>query len=289
MERFSRLFILITLCTATMFADASYNEVTRFTGGTMVDMLRNLAASPIGRFAGHGMSNALQDQTSTVYIKGSKMARVGQTSTTIIDLDAGTITTIQNEHRTYSVMTFDQMQEAMSRGQRGRPVSDIKFDIKVEPTTNTKMIDGQTATETLSTLTATSPDANGATMVVHADYWMVPDESGSNEIREFTRKLATRYQGMAEGNPMMGAASKGISAAIAEGMKRGGYPVQIKTTISGVSSPMAGMTGRSGGNSGDPNAPFLIMESQYSNFASGPVDDSRFAIPEGYKNKTRER
>lgn len=255
----------------------------------MVDLLHNLSASPIGRFAGHGMSNAFQDQTSTVYIKGSRMARIGQSNSTIIDLDAGTITTIQNERRTYSVMTFDQMQQAMARSQRGQPAGDIKFDIKVEQTNNTKTIDGQTATETLSTLTATSPDANGATMVVHADYWMVPDESGSNEIREFHRKLASKYQGIAQGNPMMGAAAKGLSAAVAEGMKKGGYPVQMKTTISGVSSPMTGMTGRSGGNNGDPNAPFLITESQYSNFATGPVDDSKFAIPDGYKNQTRER
>ena len=253
----------------------------------MVEMLRNLAASPMGRLAGHSMTNALQDQNSTVYIKGSKMARLGQNSSSIVDLDAGTITAIQNEKRTYSVMTFDQMQQAMSRAQHGQPAGDMKFDIKVQPTSNTKVIDGQTATETLTTLTATSPDANGATMVVNADYWMVPDEPGANDIREFHRKLAAKYQGMLEGNPMMGAASKGISAAMLESMKSGGYPVQMKTTISGVSSPMGRMGGGSGG--GDPNAPFLIMESQYSNFSSGSVDDSKFSIPDGYKNRTRER
>jgi hypothetical protein len=153
---------------------------------------------------------------------------------------------------------------------------------------NTKTIDGQTATETLSTLTATSPDANGATMVVHSDYWTVPDEPGANDIREFHRKLAARYQGVLGGNPMMGAASKGISAAMVESMKGGGYPVQMKMEISGVSSPMAGMMGGSGGGS-DPNAPFLVMESQYSNFAAGSVDDSKFAVPDGYKLQTHDR
>lgn len=287
MYRFFQLSILIAVGSAALLADASYSETTRFTGGTIVDMVHNLAASPMGRIAGHGMGKAFQDQHSTVYIKGSKMAHIGEATSTIIDVDAGTITSIQNERHTYSVMTFDQMEKMMNRGQHGQPAGDMKFDIKVQPTSNTKTIDGQTATETLSTLTATSPDANGATMVVHSDYWTVPDEAGANDIREFHRKLAAKYQGVLGGNPMMGAASKGISAAMVESMKGGGYPVQTKTEISGVSSPMAGMMGQSGG--GDPNAPFLVMESQYSNFAVGSVDDSKFAIPEGYKLQTRER
>lgn len=249
-------------------------------------MIRNMAASPMGRFAGRGMGNAFQDQHSTIYIKGSKMARVSDASSTIIDLDAGTITNVQNDRHTYSVRTFDQMQQIMDRGQHGQPASDIKFDIKVQPTGNTKSIDGQTATETLATLTATSPDANGATMVVHSDYWTVPDEPGASDIREFYRKLSAKYQGIMGGNPIMGAASKGISAAMQESMKTGGHPVQTKTEISGVSSPMTAM-GRSGGG-GDPNAPFIVMESQYSNFSSSPVDDSKFSIPDGYKSQSRE-
>jgi hypothetical protein len=269
-----------------LLADGSYTETTRYTGGSMVEMMHNLASSPIGRFAGHGMSNALQDQTSTVYIKGAKMARIGQTTSTIIDLDAGTITTIQNEKRTYSVMTFDQLQQNMNRGQKGGAGGDIKFDVKVQQTGNTKSIDGQTATETLSTLTATSPDANGATMVVHSDYWIVPNEPGADDIREFHRKLAAKYQGILQANPMMGAASKGISAATAESMKTG-YPVQTKIDVSGVSSPMSGMTGRSG--AGDSGGPFLVMETQYSNFSSSPVDDSKFTVPADYKNQPRAR
>jgi hypothetical protein len=286
MYRFFQLFIVTALASAALLADASYSETTRFTGGTLVDMMRNMAASPMGRFAGRGMGNAFRDQHSTVFIKGSKMARIGEASSMIIDVDAGTITSIQNEPHTYSVMTFDQMQRSMNRAQHGQPAGDIKFDIKVQPTGNTKSIDGQTATETLATLTAISPDANGATMVVHSDYWGVPDEPGANDIREFYRKLAAKYQGALGGNPMMGAASKGISAAMMESMK-GGYPVQMKTEISGVSSPMAAMMGRSGG--GDPNAPFLVMESQYSNFSSGSVDDSKFTVPDGYKLQTHER
>jgi hypothetical protein len=125
-------------------------------------------------------------------------------------------------------------------------------------------------------------------MVVHADSWMVPDKPGANEIREFQQKLATKFQGILGASPMMGAASKGISAATIESLKAGGYPVQTKTEISGVSSPMGAMTGRSGGG-GDPNAPFLVTESQYSNFSSGPVDDSKFVVPDGYKNQTHGR
>jgi hypothetical protein len=79
---------------------------------------------------------------------------------------------------------------------------------------------------------------------------------------------------------MLGGASTGINAAMKEAMKQNGYPLLTDVEVSGVSSPMAGMMGKS---DSDPNAPAIQMETQNSNFTTGGVDDSKFSIPAGYK------
>ena len=106
------------------------------------------------------MGRALQDHTSTVYLKGNKMAHIGPDASTIIDLDAGTLTTIDNQHRSYTTMTFDEMNQRMKEAQEkmsrhgGNGGADIHFDVKVDDTGKTKTIDGKTAKEYVMTMTA---------------------------------------------------------------------------------------------------------------------------------------
>ena len=47
-------------------------------------------------------------------IHGGRMVQANPHSTEIIDLDAQTITNIDHDKRSYSVMTFQQMQQAMA-------------------------------------------------------------------------------------------------------------------------------------------------------------------------------
>jgi hypothetical protein len=92
-------------------------------------------------------------------------------------------------------------------------------------------------------------------------------------------------------NPMMGTASSGLNQLSKETLKMDGYPVTQEVTVSGVQSPMSPMMAmRNGGQeNSDPNAPFLIMNTESNSFSNGTVSDSVFQIPAGYKEQKGRR
>lgn len=284
-----RVGVLTALATGCLLADVTYTETTKFTGGTLLEMTQRMASNPImGRLAGGSLKSAFQDQTSTVFVKGAKMARVGTAISTIFDLDAGTVTTINNEKHTYSVETFEelhqhmeQMQQRMNRGKGG----DLQFDVKVDKTGKTRTVGGQTASESLMTLTAKNSDAQGQ-MIVKVDAWLVPPSSTTKELVDFHRRLAEKFAYAFAGAPSLGPAAGGMSAAAREIQKLDGYPVLTETAVSGVSSPM---TAAMGGSASDPNAPLIRTETEMGSIASRPVDDSKFAVPAGFKQEKSRR
>lgn len=291
MNRLFGAVVLSGLAASCLFADVSYNETMKYTGGTMVEMLHNMANMPlVGRMAGGGLKAALQDQNYTIYIKGSKMARLGGLSSSIYDLDAGTITIINNEKRTFTVQTFDElrermekMQERMNHGQG----ANLDFDIKSENTGEKRDINGQTATGVVITMTAKSASAGGQ-MVIKTHAWLVPPDAAMREATDYSKRLAEKFQYAFSGfSPALGGAGRGISAAMKEAMKQNGYPIVTDIEVSGVSSPMQGMTGQD--NSSNPNAPAIQMETQTSNFSAGSVDDSKFNVPSDYKQEKPRR
>lgn len=286
MNRFFGLAVLAGLGASCLFGDVTYNETVKYTGGTLLDMVHRMASMPmIGRMAGGGLKNAFQDENYTIYIKGAKMARLGGMFSSIYDLDAGTITTINNEKKTYTVQTFDELRQQMERAQERMhhgQASNIDFDMKVEHTGQKRDINGQTATETLMTMTAKTSGAQGQ-MVVKVHTWLVPADPAMHEAVDYSKRLAQKFQYAFAGfSPMLGGASTGINAAMKEAMNQNGYPLLTDVEVSGVSSPMAGMMGKS---DSDPNAPAIQMETQNSNFTTGSVDDSKFTVPAGYKQQ----
>ena len=91
------------------FADVSYQETTQVTGGSLMGMLK---------MAGSFSSQAKQlaaPVTSTVMIHGGRMLHSNPHSTEIIDLDQQTITSIDHDKRTYSVVTFQEIQDQMAK------------------------------------------------------------------------------------------------------------------------------------------------------------------------------
>jgi hypothetical protein len=273
LRSFLRLGLVATVAASSLFADVTYDQTVKFTGGTVLDIAKMMAKNPMmGRKGGANMAAAFQDQTFTVYIKGSKMARIGPNASTITDLDAGTMTTINHQTHTYTTRTFDEMRQqfaAMQHGQSG----DMQFDVKADKTGKTQDIDGQTATETILTLKALPGSAN-AQMIVKVDEWLVTATASTREVVDYLKRLSEKFSLALGGMPGMGSAASGISAAMKEGLNLDGYPAMSKMEISGVNAPMMG--------SGDANAPFLMTETHSSHFVSGPVDDAKFAVPAGY-------
>jgi hypothetical protein len=71
--------------TGLCFADASYQETTQVTGGTMVDQLKSVSFLK-------SMNNMFAPTTTTM-VHGNQKAVVSKDSTEITDLDKETITT----------------------------------------------------------------------------------------------------------------------------------------------------------------------------------------------------
>ena len=100
------------------FADVSYQETTQITGGSLQGMLK---------LAGAFSSQAKQanaPMTSTVALHGNRMVRSNPHTTEIIDLDQQAMTFIDHDKHTYSVVTFQQMQQAMADAAAKAKVAD---------------------------------------------------------------------------------------------------------------------------------------------------------------------
>lgn len=179
------------------FADVSYQETMKLTGGSMMGMVK---------MAGMFSSQAKQltaPTTSTVMIHGGQMVTSNPHSTSIIDLDQQTITEIDHDKHTYSVVTFQQMQQAMTdaaakmnKSKGSQPAAgdpQMKFTAHVTNTGATREIDGQTAKEALLTIvmtpTSNDPNMKGG-MAATSEMWLVKEEPGMAELRRFNERMA---------------------------------------------------------------------------------------------------
>jgi hypothetical protein len=203
---------IIFLASRFTFADASYQETTQITGGSMVAPLKSMS------FLSKSMRDMLAPTTTTTMIHGNQKAVVSKDFTEITDLDKETVTHIDNLHKTYTVVTFAQMRQAFQQmpkqmqqaqdqakqaqqQQPQQPKSDLKtsFDVSVKNTGVSKEINGLTAQEQLVTLQmhVTDPNApptqtSAVTYVVTTDAWISPDPPEVKEIQDFDKRFGQK-------------------------------------------------------------------------------------------------
>jgi hypothetical protein len=205
---------VILLGNRFMFADASYQETTQVTGGSMVDSLKSVS------FLSKSMSNMFAPMTTTTMVHGNQKAVVGKDSIEITDLDRETITRIDNIHKTYTVTTFAQMRQAIAnmpkqmeqaqeqvkqaQAQQAaqQPKTDLKtsFDVSAKNTGVTKEVNGLTAQEQVVTMQMhiTDPNAppteavNSITYVITTDTWIAPDPPEVKEIQDFDMRMGQK-------------------------------------------------------------------------------------------------
>ena len=204
---------VILLASQCMFADASYQETSQITGGTMVDQLKSIS------FLGKTMSNMFAPTNTLTMVHGNQKAVVSKDSTEITDLDKQTITHIDTVHKTYTVTTFAQMRQAFANmpkqmeqaqqqmkqaqaQQPQQPKTDLKtsFDVSANNTGVTKEVNGLTAQEQVVTMQMhiTDPNAppteavNSMTYVVTTDAWIAPDPPEVKEIQEFDKRFGEK-------------------------------------------------------------------------------------------------
>jgi hypothetical protein len=254
--------LALGLCLAVQtsaFADFQYSETTKVTGGSLVDM-----AKFASRF-GKGGKPITDPTTSSVYVKGNKMARVNPDNAEIIDLDAETITRIDTAKKEYSVTTFQELKQAMEAAMQKaqqqqaqmpqqQPANnipaDLKFKVAVNNTGATKDVVGMSASESILKMTATATDQQTqqtGTFGITNDMWMVQEIPGYQEVRDFNKRMAEKMGSMFSGSvppsmmrPGMGA---GMSDMANEMSKIKGTPVsqviRMGSTTDGTAVPAA--------------------------------------------------
>lgn len=310
----------LALAAAPMWADFSYQETSKITGGMMAGVMK---------FAGVFSKQAREPMQATVAVKGNRLAHRSAMHSSIIDLDKQTITEIDMQKKTYSVMTFEQMKqmlEEMSKKMHEQN-SDGQMDLKVSAnaTGNTKQIAGYDAKEMLVKIEMQGTDnKTGQTggMVVATDLWIAPIVQGYTEMRDFYKKMAAELNWTPGGNMFMSRpdVAKGMAQAQKEIASLDGTPVYQTMTMgpqgmqpaSGAApaaeqqppqqqqSERPSIAGALGGHFGlgrkksqpaqqeqqqpkSGQGTLLEMTTEYSNFSSAAADPSLFEIPAGFK------
>ncbi len=205
-SRLCAVLILFISIPSFVFADYTYQETTQITGGSLVSMMKMA-----GMFS--SQARKMGDPiVSTIYIKDNRMARVSSDSIEIIDLDKETITNIDTAKHTYTVMTFQQMRDAMMRAREeaqkrqaehpsqapAKPdASDVKmsFDVKVRKTGAEKEVSGLNSKEAILTMVMNATDQKTqqtGSMAITNDMWLVPEIPGYDQVRDFYKRMAEK-------------------------------------------------------------------------------------------------
>jgi hypothetical protein len=218
---------IVSLLSGVAYADASYEQTSQITGGTLTDVIRSVS------FLGKATKELLAPTNSLTMVHGNQKAVINKSSTEIIDLDKETLTHIDTEKKTYSVMTFAQMRQAvanmMKKMQQAppqqapgaqQPKSDLKtsFEVAVKNTGVSKTVNGLNAQEQVVEMQMHVTDPNGAgteaqntaTYTVTTDAWISPDPPEVKEIQAFDLRMGKK---MSEGVDLSAFAKPGGAGA----------------------------------------------------------------------------
>jgi hypothetical protein len=246
--------ILVGLTVPSVYADFTYESTTKITGGALVGMMKMA-----GTFS-KDARKSMDPVASTTSIKGNRMVHRTADSASIIDLDKETITHIDYARKTYSVMTFAQMKQAMDemsqkmqqqKGGGSQAQLDTKFDMKLNDTGNTKTINGNSAHEVIMTMTMQGADAQSGAkggMDMVTDMWIAPKVAGYDQVREFQKRMSKKIAWMPGSNPMINRPDmqRAMAEMYKEGSKMDGMPVYETIKMGGK---MEGMPDSSSGQS----------------------------------------
>ena len=261
------LLLALPVPAALQATDYTYQQTTQLTGGSLLHMMKSVGF--ISSQARH-MGDPI---VSTIYLKDNRLANVSPESIEIIDLDKETITHVDTQKKTYTVMTFDQMKEAMANAREqmekqpparpaDQPASDpnaqnvkMSFDVKVRKTGIQKEISGLQSDEAILTMTMTATDTQSqqsGAMAITNDMWMVPAIPGYDQVRDFYKRMAMKmvdsntialgydFSKMLAQNPGAGQA---LGDMAKEMQKLDGVPImqvmRMGTTVNGQPLPAA--------------------------------------------------
>lgn len=232
---------LLVLAAGFLRADFSYEQTSKITGGMMAGMMK---------FAGAFSKQAREPMQMTISVKGDKLAMSSARNINIIDLSAETMTDIDLEKKTYSVITFADFTRAMQKmsEKMGQSDANVNFKADVKQTGATKTINGFQTKETILTLEMEGQDkksGNKGSMKVVTDMWLAPNLPGYEEVRNFYARMGQKLAfapGMGGMGGMMGRQAgmmKGMSEMYKETSKIEGVPVLQVVRMAGAADGMS--------------------------------------------------
>ena len=200
------------------------------------------------RMAGAFSKQARDPMVSTVSVSGHRMARINAHTGQIIDVDKETVTELNFDRKTFTVMTFAQMKHAMDdmakrmQQSKNENAPDVKFKASAKDTGQTKTIDGLTAREMLLTVTMEGTDkqsGNTGNMDISSDMWIAP-VAGYDEVRNFYKLYAAKMGMLPGQNLGLFAARPEMIKAMGdfykEMSKLDGAPVQMVMRVGGTAT-----------------------------------------------------
>ena len=223
-------------------ADAGYQETVQVTGGALVDTLKQIPFMP------KSMKQILEPIVSRKAVHGNQLVSTSRTTTEIIDLDQETVTQIDNEKRTYSVVTFAQMREAFKNAPKkleeaqakanqeqpaqpkdtANPPPQVKvtFEINVADTGASKPINGVTSKEQILTMKAHVTEVNPppdkppqtVTYTMITEVWTAPTPPEMKEIDDFYVRYGKKLMQGIDATALMKAMQPAVSGSALAGL-----------------------------------------------------------------------
>lgn len=236
--------LVVCLGALPVRADFSYQEDSKLTGGALAAVMK---------FAGAFSRQAREPMVSHVYVKSHRMARVHAHSADIIDADKETITHVDFDHKTYSVMTFAQFREQMEQmqnqvkqkteeeKQKNPDAANVDMQVKVaaNPTGQTKDIDGLSAKEVVMTMSLQGTDpktGQTGSIDVKSDMWMA-SVPGYEQVRDVHKLIGEKIGFVPGGSGLFTAQrpdlSKDMGELYKEMAKMDGMPVDTVVQMGG--------------------------------------------------------
>ena len=241
-----KTFLAASVCcvaSTAAFADFSYDQNAKMTGGAMAGMMK---------IAGAFSKAARDPMSSTVMVKGDRMAHIGANHISVIDLKSETITDVDPVKKTYSVITFADMAKAMQQmsdkmAEKGKEQkADMNFKASLKETGEKKVISGFNTKEVVLTIEMEATDqksGNKGAMTVVSDMWLTPQIPGYEEVKDFYKRMGTKLA-WTPGSSAMGMQSgdmmKGMGQLAKESAKLEGVPV-LQIMKMGVAGDGTGM------------------------------------------------
>lgn len=266
----------IAICASTLLADFSYQQKSTITGGAIASMMK-----VVGAFS----KQAREPIESTVAVKGDRMVHRSQFRSTIIDLASQTITEVDLQKKTYTVMTFDEMRQMMDQmAQKMHQQQDsgqqMNFKVSANPTGNAKQIASYDTKETVVKMEMQATDQQSGqqgAMVITTDLWLAPAIDGYREVREFYRRMAEKLNWTPGGAFMSRPdVAKGMAEVYKETSKLDGVPIYQTVVMGAQGQP--GQGGAPGGQQPPEQQPAQDQQKPSVGSALGGALGGRFGL-----------